>query len=514
MALLLVSLSLAAVVLLYFKNNPLNHTKKFMFRRFVNWFPLGMTYAFLYMARYNLNVSKNALGDMMTKEQFGIIFAAGTITYGFSFLLNGPIVDKIGGKKGIIIAALGSSIMNLIMAGATYLYLMGRLHTNMVVVFSVLFALNMFFQSYGAVSIIKVKAYWFHVRERGVFGAIFGTLISFGVYFAFDWGAAIVEASKLHPEGELTAFGRFIQHIFAIDTGTTNATWLVFAIPSFLLLCWALIDFVLLKDSPEQAGFDKFDPADASSGEDDDVPMSIGFLLKKIFTSPVMLTIALVDFTSGVLRNGIMQWYLVFANEMKGVDQAFYEGSQFFIKNWGLLLCMTGIFGGFAAGIVSDRLFQSRRGPPAAINNFIMIILLIIMSVFLLREPTVVGTVAVLITLTVIGVHSLMSGTAAADFGGRKMTATASGIVDGCVYLGSGIQSLAIGYLSHKSWSYWPLFLIPFACMGLWLSIRMWNELPKATKNYILKMEKEEAERVAAATAQGGTVKNATLQPE
>ncbi len=93
MALILVSACLFAVIFLYFKNNPLGHSKKFMMRRFVNWFPLGMTYAFLYMARYNLNVSKNALGDMMTKEQFGIIFAAGTITYGLSFLLNGPIVD-------------------------------------------------------------------------------------------------------------------------------------------------------------------------------------------------------------------------------------------------------------------------------------------------------------------------------------------------------------------------------------------------------------------------------------
>jgi len=224
MALLLVSLCLAAVIILYFSNNPLNHTRKFMIRRFVNWFPLGMSYAFLYMGRYNLNVSKNAMGEMMTKEQFGIIFASGTIVYGLSFLLNGPIVDKIGGKKGIIIATLGAAIMNLLMGGLTYLYLMGRLKTNMVLAFSVLYALNMFFQSYGAVSIIKVKAYWFHVRERGVFGAIFGTLISFGVYFAFDWGQAIVDASKLHPTGEPTAFQRFIQHIFAIDTGATDAT--------------------------------------------------------------------------------------------------------------------------------------------------------------------------------------------------------------------------------------------------------------------------------------------------
>jgi hypothetical protein len=67
-----------------------------------------MTYAFLYMGRYNLNVCKNALGSLMTKEDFGLIFAAGTVTYALSFLVNGPLVDKIGGKKGIIIAAIGS----------------------------------------------------------------------------------------------------------------------------------------------------------------------------------------------------------------------------------------------------------------------------------------------------------------------------------------------------------------------------------------------------------------------
>lgn len=495
MALLLVSICLAAVIFLYFNNNPLNHTKKFIFRRFVNWFPLGMSYAFLYMARYNLNVSKNAMGDMMTKEQFGIIFAAGTIVYGLSFLINGPLVDRIGGKKGIIIATLGSALMNILMGGATYLYLMGRLKTNMVVAFSVLYAMNMFFQSYGAVSIIKVKAYWFHVRERGVFGAIFGTLISFGVYFAFDWGQAIVDASRLHIEGPLTPFQKFIQHIFAIDTGTTDATWLVFTIPAFILIIWALIDMVLLKDSPKEANFDDFDTADASSGDDDNVKITMSLVLKKVFSNPVMITIALVDFTSGVLRNGIMQWYLIFANETKTTNPSFYDGSQFFIHNWGLLLCLTGVLGGFIAGLVSDKIFHSRRGPPAAINNIVMIVLLILMTVFLTRHPTAFGIVTVMITLAVIGVHSLMSGTAAADFGGKKMTATASGIVDGCVYLGSGLQSLAIGYLSAKDWHYWPLFLIPFAAMGLILSLRMWKELPEATKKYILQMEQAEARR-------------------
>src|SRR6266853_2311555 len=109
MPLTIVALCLVVIVSLYFYNNPLKHGRWFMIRRFINWFPLGMTYAFLYMGRYNLTVSKNALGNLMTKEDFGLIFAAGTITYAFSFLINGPLVDKIGGKKGILIAALGAA---------------------------------------------------------------------------------------------------------------------------------------------------------------------------------------------------------------------------------------------------------------------------------------------------------------------------------------------------------------------------------------------------------------------
>ena len=80
MAIGLVILTLIFVVILYFQYNPLEHSRKFMFRRFVNWFPMGMSYAFLYMARYNLNVTKNALGSLMNKESFGIITSRSATT--------------------------------------------------------------------------------------------------------------------------------------------------------------------------------------------------------------------------------------------------------------------------------------------------------------------------------------------------------------------------------------------------------------------------------------------------
>src|SRR5262245_65404613 len=94
----------------------IQHSSEFRFRRFWNWFPMGLTYALLYMGRYNLTVAKTSLSQsqkLMTNEDFGVIFGAGTLTYAFSFLLNGPLVDRIGGRKGMIISALGSMAANL-----------------------------------------------------------------------------------------------------------------------------------------------------------------------------------------------------------------------------------------------------------------------------------------------------------------------------------------------------------------------------------------------------------------
>lgn len=482
MGTIIVFLCLAVIIILYFRHNPLKHQSWFMIRRFINWFPLGMTYAFLYMGRYNLNISKNALGSLMSKEDFGLIFAAGTITYAVSFLINGPLVDKLGGKAGILIASIGASIANILLGVVTYLVLTGQIHVKLVTIFSLLYSMNMYFQSYGAVSIIKVKAYWFHVRERGVFGAIFGTLISFGMYFAFDWGQAIVEMTKVKAAGAETWFTGIMRHVFAVGNHTTDATWAVFYIPAAILLFWALFDWLVIKDTPEQAGFPPFDTHDASSGHMDE-EFTAWQLLKSVFTSPIMLIFAFIELTSGVLRNGIIQWYFIFAKEVK------QPGAEFFVENWGLLLCIFGIIGGFLGGLISDNYFHSRRGPPVVFLCGFMFLMTVLMALFLTTSPIVIGCAAVLISMAVIGVHSLMSGTAAADFGGRKATATSSGIVDGFVYLGTGIQSFSLGYLTTWNWHWWPIFLMPFALIGMLLAIKIWKELPEATKRYIAEVE-------------------------
>ena len=125
MQFLIVAMLLTYIITLYFMRNPLGHTKAFMWRRFLSWFPLGMTYAFMYMARYNLD--SLATAEVITKAQKSQISGWGFFIYAASLFISGPLIDRIGGKKGMIIAALGAAIFNIMMGWALYLNLLSKL---------------------------------------------------------------------------------------------------------------------------------------------------------------------------------------------------------------------------------------------------------------------------------------------------------------------------------------------------------------------------------------------------
>ena len=448
------------------------HSREYRLRRFLNWFPLGLTYALLYMGRYNLTVSQTALGDLMPKADFGAIFGVGAWVYGVSFLLNGPLTDKLGGKRGMLISAGGACLANLLMG----LYLLHILalpdpkSAPLKLVFTLLYALNMYFQSYGAVSIVKVNAHWFHVRERGVFSGIFGAMISTGLYLAFDVNEKILRFAQRHGV-----------------PGVPAARWLFFG-PAILLAAFFLIEAFLLKDRPALAGHQDFDTGDASSG-DSAAHSSVPEVLKKVLTNPVILTIALIEFCTGAIRDGVNQWFKIFAKEhlLTGLT----GGWKYTNDHWGLMLMIAGITGGMFAGFVSDKIFHSRRAPAAGFLYGLAFAAILLMIPFL-QNGWVLGLLVFVIAICVIGTHGVLSGTATMDFGGRKGAATAVGIIDGFVYLGAGAQSLSLGYLTSRSWSYWPLFLLPFSVVGFLLLLRIWHAKPAARERPV-PIEIEEA---------------------
>ena len=442
---LLILLVLVSLVMWRLPKLDLGHSKAFMRRRVMNWLPLGLTYAFLYMGRYNLTVAKESFGDLMPVEDFSIIFAAGTITYGFSFIINGPLTDRLGGKRAILIGAGGAALANAVMGLMTYL----QLRTHMTLWFAVIYAMNMYFQSFGAVAIVKVNAPWFHVRERGVFGAIFGILISLGIYFAFDWS------------------GMVVRHL---------PTFWVFLVPAGILVLFWVIVFLQVQDSPGKAGFEDFNTGDATAG-DEGPALPPAKVFKMMLTNPIILTIAAIEFCSGFLRQSIMHYYHIFA--------ASIGQHTWVLEHWGLLLAAAGITGGVVAGVISDHVFESRRGPVATLLYGVMLLVTPVMAI-LLGNP-VLGWLSILMSMAVIGVHGMMSGTASMDFGGSKNADIAVGIIDGFVYLGTAVMAgtyaviLPTGEAAKdvSNWHIWPLSMLPVAAIGLFLASRLWNAKPQ-----------------------------------
>jgi OPA family glycerol-3-phosphate transporter-like MFS transporter len=456
------------------------HTRAYRLRRVLNWLPLGLTYAFLYMGRYNIKVSKFKFEEiqgpdgtaLMSNADFGWIFAVGTVVYGFSFLINGPLTDRMGGRFSILMGAGGSAALNLLMGLATLSLAapdqgIGQfVFENFVVVFSALYGINMYFQSFGAVAIVKCNAPWFHVRERGVFGAIFGILISLGIFFAFDVGYKILNVWG-HVE--------------------------VFMVPAVLLAIFWIIDFFIVKNTPGEAGLMDFDTGDASSGDDGpQLPALVVF--KRMMRNPVIVTIALVEFCSGFLRQAIMQWFRTFA---KQTDSVLHLTDSFVYDHWGLLLCCAGILGGVLAGTLSDHVFQSRRGPVAVVLYGVMLLGAIVLS-WAYAGP-MIGVLVIFMSMAVIGVHGMLSGTASMDFGGRKNVGIAVGIIDGFVYLGTAVMSVTYAWVLPQeefdaagnlvgpvtdpaNWVAWPVAMVPVALIGLLLATRVWNAKPQPKK--------------------------------
>jgi OPA family glycerol-3-phosphate transporter-like MFS transporter len=421
------------------------HSAALRRRRALNWLTLGLTYATMYMARYNLSFANKSLSDTFgwDKTQIGTIITTMLTIYGFAALFNGPIADRIGGRKAMLFGVSGAVVSNFAFGLGAYLGFFGT-GILLLAYFSTVWALNGYFQSYSALSLIKVNSAWFHVRERGVFSAIFGSMIQGGRALIYLVGPVAV----------------------------TLLPWQwVFFIPAGAMAVMGILTFLFVRDSPSDAGLQDFDTADASSGDTEKV--NLKYLAKKVFTNPITVTIAIAEFCTGIVRHGFEQWFPRYMQEAQhlALDSPVFESGA-------MGVVATGILGAFAAGTMSDWLFQSRRPPVAFLGYVLQVASLAIVW----WAPSITLVVAAFISNSfgISMVHSMLSGTASMDFGGRKAAATATGMFDGMQYIGGSVVGIGMGWMLERlGWSVWGPSMIGFSLVGALLMLRLWNVLPK-----------------------------------
>lgn len=424
----------------------IEHSPAFRRRRMQNWLALGFTYAAMYMARYNFAFANKALSDEygFSKTQIGWIITFSTFLYGVSAIFNGPIADKIGGRKAMLIGAGGALVWNLAFGLGAYMGFLGE-GTVLLAYLATAWSLNMYFQSYSALALIKVNSGWFHVSERGRFSAIFGSMIQSGraaVYALMTAGAIVALPWQ----------------------------WKFF-LPAAIVGVFVVVTFLVVQDSPEQAGQGAFDPEDATSSDTEKV--TLAYVARKIFTNPIAITIAAAEFCTGIVRKGFEEWFPRYMIEVQKLP----ADSPVFQKN-AMVIVVAGIAGAFAAGYMSDILFKHRRPPVAFIGYVLQVTALAIVW----QAPSLPAVIAAftLNSFAISMVHSMLSGTASMDFGGKRAAATAAGMFDGMQYLGGSLMGVGGGWLIDTyGWVSWGPSMIGFAVLGGLLMLPLWNSRPR-----------------------------------
>jgi OPA family glycerol-3-phosphate transporter-like MFS transporter len=471
---------------------PVSHPPGFVSRRRTNWIFLGLMYGFFYMSRYNLAAIQAAMKELYgwSNADYGKIVSAATFVYGTSVLVNGPLADRIGGKRAILLGSAGAALFNFLF-GACFLFLgkaatlkdgnvvlpavytHGMTASTMIATFAALWGANHYFQSFGALSIVKINAAWFHIKERGSFAGIFGIMIQSGRLFAFQFSPFIL---SLLPW----------QYCF----------W----IPAAILAVMFFLNRHYVEDAPHKAGFD-FDTADETSEEAAERP-TLAYVLRKVFASRAAWLIALSSICIGMTRNSIDHWWSGYFSTVFSIKAAELK-NHFSYNAVALGTPAMAILGGIVAGNASDRLFGARRAPVIFFAFLGQATVLLLLSQ-LYRSPLGASVLLLAIAFFIQSAHSLVGGAASMDFGGRKAVATAAGLFDGAQYLAASIVGWGMGALLDgfknkaapgSEYAVWPLAPLPFALLGAVLIAQLWDVVPGRALNEAERNRIEEASR-------------------
>jgi OPA family glycerol-3-phosphate transporter-like MFS transporter len=436
-----------------------SYLNSFEYVRFRNWLIVGLTYAIFYFGRYNFSSAHATIAQNFGWKytDYAFILSAGLLVYGISVFFNGPLADKIGGKKSLLIGSFGAAVSNLVF-GLTNIIYKNQLEgvvkmTSLINWFALVWMVNYYFQSYGALSIVKINSAWFQLKERGVQAGRFGILIQLGRLMVFLLCPIFLYYLPWH--------------------------W-SFIIPSILLFLTFFLTSRFVFNSPEDLGYHVFDTPPKPIGE-----IKLIEILKKVFATRIMWILTATSLCIGISRNSIDHWFARFF-----IDQFHIQKNALITylpyKVLSLLMPALMIISGILAGNASDRIFNSRRGPIFMFSFIGQLFSLLGLALFI-NYPWM-SMIMICSTLFFIQVgHTVLAGTASMDYGGRKAAATATGLLDGIQYLGGAFVGYGIGWvLQHfkgdeHMWKMWALFPLPTIVVGIFLSIYLWDKKPTET---------------------------------
>lgn len=374
-------------------------------------------YSGYYLCRSNFSVAlpmiiqdlgARGIHPGVARIRLGLMASLGVLAYAIGKFVAGGLSDFLGGRRTFLSGMAGSVLFTAVFAlsGGIPLFTLAWIGNRLV-------------QSLGWAGMVKISSRWFSYSS---YGTVMG----------------IVSLSYLFGDAASRQFlAILIDHGFG---------WrLLFVTAAGVLLFWSIVNALLLKDTPAEIGETEpqANPQNLfASGDGNFAPTSVRSLLEPLLRSRVFLLVCVLSVGLTLVRETFNLWTPTYFAQSLGLSHA--DAAQ---KS-----ALFPLFGGISvllAGYLSDRLGKGAR---AAIILFGL--LLAGLTLLVLGYGDFGGSriwpvsLTALVAFLMLGPYSYLAGAIALDFGGKRGSATVSGIIDGSGYLGGVLAGDSMARIS------------------------------------------------------------------
>jgi OPA family sugar phosphate sensor protein UhpC-like MFS transporter len=372
---------------------------------------LTLGHGLAYMCRLGLSVVKKPVidGGLFSADELGVIGSAIFYGYAFGRLINGFLADHANIKKFLAAGILLSALINIVVGWSTLLW-----------GWVVLWALNGWFQGFGAPAGMVSMSQWFSNRERGRYYGIWSTAHSLGEGLTFVGSAALVS-------------------YFGWRSG--------FVGPGLLCIVVALGVYLFVQDRPQTLGLPavadwKVDLGITPAGMEGKTRTTWQMQIS-ILKLPSIWVLASASATMYMTRYGMNSWGMLYLQESKGYSD---------LQAGGLLALnpLAGIAGCAAYGFISDKLFHARRPPVNLICGLLEVLALSLMFFAPPGHPLLLGVAFLAYGFSINGLVTSLGGLFAVDIAPKKAAGAAIGFIGVFSYLGAAVQERISGFLIRE----------------------------------------------------------------
>lgn len=368
-------------------------------RKWSVFLSITLGYGFYYVCRLSFSVAKKSMADegLFDAAELGLIGSTVFFAYAIGKLVNGMLADRVSTRKFMATGLFFSAAINLMLGFSTSFW-----------VFMILWAMNGWFQSFGAGSSVVTITHWYDGKERGTYYGMWASSHNIGEAITFVGTAVVV-----------STFG-----------------WMWgFRVAGVVCMLMSIFIWRYLYERPEVYGLPSAirEPAATTHKQ------SIGQKQWSVFTNPAVWVLAFSSAFFYVTRYAINSWGIFFLEAEKGYSTI--EAGSIVSAN-----ALAGILSTFFSGILSDRLFAGRRNLPALLFGIIYLFA----TAWFVLGPANAYADTVSMILFGIGVGALMvylGGLMAVDICSKDASGTALGVIGVASYMGAGIQDIISGWL-------------------------------------------------------------------